>query len=227
MYLLFDIDGTLIRANHAGRRAVEAALRELYGTVPSTSIPFSGRTDQFIFRALLEAIGTPADDQNFEQLAEAYLRHLPNALAACRGTVLPGVTRLLETLVADGRFTLGLLTGNLPASARAKLAHFGLEHFFDFGVFGDHSHDRCELAAEAVALLQRRFGESPAHRIWVIGDTPFDIACGRHIGARTLGCGTGGESLQSLRDAGAEHVFATLDDTEQLLEIFQSVPDAI
>lgn len=34
--------------------------------------------------------------------------------------------------------------------------------------------------------------------ILVVGDTPFDIACGRAIGARVLAVATGGASLAEL-----------------------------
>jgi phosphoglycolate phosphatase len=219
MYLLFDIDGTLIGSGHAGRRAVERALAESFGIHQPPSLRFSGRTDQFIFRAMLAAAEVPPTEENFLRLCEAYLRHLPASLAQAEGAVLPGVRELLQRLVDDGRFELGLLTGNLPASARTKLSHFELDHFFEFGIFGDHSDDRCELAAAAVTLLTDRFGPHPAERVWVIGDTAFDIACGLHIGARTLGCGTGGDSIEALRAAGAHHVLATLEETEQVMSL--------
>ena len=52
--LLFDIDGTLVRINGTGRRAIERSLSSLTERPISTEeISFSGRTDPDIFEAIL------------------------------------------------------------------------------------------------------------------------------------------------------------------------------
>ena len=219
MILLFDIDGTLILSDNAGRRAVERALLECFGIATAPRVPYAGRTDQFIFRRLLTAAGLAPSDENFLTLREAYVNHLPASLAEGRGQVLPGVESLLRRLATDQRCQLGLLTGNLPESALLKLQHFGLDHFFSFGVYGDHSEDRRDLAFEASQIIAARFGLHSADSIWIIGDTQWDVLCGRHISARTLACCTGSENAEQLTAAGACHVVETLSDTEAIVRI--------
>ena len=60
--LLFDIDGTLLHARGASRRAVVRTFEELFGTPGTASqVNMAGMTDPLIARASLESAGyTPA-----------------------------------------------------------------------------------------------------------------------------------------------------------------------
>src|SRR5262249_37012536 len=59
--LLFDVDGTLLSAAGAGRRALERAFEAHCGTAASLrDVRFNGMTDPGIVRAGLEQLGRPA-----------------------------------------------------------------------------------------------------------------------------------------------------------------------
>ena len=216
-HLLFDIDGTLMVTGNAGVRALHLALASAFGVSELPEVPFGGRTDQFILREMLSGCRIEPSDANFERFRAEYAIHLPGTLADGGGRLLPGVRELLEILVGDRRFTLGLLSGNLPEAAQAKLTFFGIDHYFDHGVFGDHSHDRCELAAEAVAILRQKFGDHHQHHVWIIGDTELDIACGRHIGAKIIACSTGAHTKEQLENSQPDHLFDSLLDRDAVI----------
>jgi phosphoglycolate phosphatase-like HAD superfamily hydrolase len=95
---------------------------------------------------------------------------------------------------------LGLLTGNIREGARRKLSAFGLWDRFALGGFADDNEDRNLIAVTAAVkggeYLERKLA---GPEIVVIGDTPKDVACGKHIGARTLAVATGGATLEALR----------------------------
>ena len=55
--VLFDIDGTLLHSHGAGRRAMEAALLEAFGTTGSPSYRYDGKTDRQIVRDLMRGAG--------------------------------------------------------------------------------------------------------------------------------------------------------------------------
>src|SRR5262249_8462247 len=117
---------------------------------------------------------------------------------------------------------LGLLTGNIRAGAQAKLGHFGLDHYFGFGGFGDHHLDRDDVAREAYDAVHRNHnGSVVRERIWVIGDTPLDIRCARTIGVRVAAVATGWHSLAELEAEGPDLLFADLADPEPLLKELQ------
>jgi phosphoglycolate phosphatase len=226
LHLLFDIDGTLLVTGNAGVRALHRALETAFGIREMPEVPFGGRTDQFILREMLAKCSVEPSDLNFQKLRDEYSLHLPDTLADGDGRLLPGVTELLELLIGDERFTIGLLTGNVPEAAWAKLAFFGIDHYFNHGVFGDHSHDRRELAAEASLILHATFGKHRPHDVWIIGDTELDIACGRHIGARVIACCTGAHSREQLEAAGPDHLLETLENRDIIMQCLCNAQDS-
>jgi phosphoglycolate phosphatase-like HAD superfamily hydrolase len=105
--------------------------------------------------------------------------------------------------------------------AELKLAHHGLWQHFEFGAFADDSEHRNELGPHAVRRALERHGVNfAANAVWVIGDTPHDIACGKFIGARTLGVGTGGSTVDQLRLHEPTAIVESLEDTDAILRLF-------
>jgi phosphoglycolate phosphatase len=213
--LLFDVDGTLLSAGGAGRRALERAFAAHCGEAePLRGIQFNGMTDPGIVRTGIERLGRDADAVLIEAILDDYLTLLPAELAATAGPhVYPGVAALLEVLVATRHLAVGLGTGNLQGGARLKLTHAGLDGYFAFGGFGSDHEERAELLRLGAARGAARLGVAPADcRVVVIGDTPRDVAAARAIGAATLGVATGGFPVVSLRAAGATWAVADLAD---------------
>jgi phosphoglycolate phosphatase len=217
---LFDIDGTLLSTGGAGKAAMEAALISEFrlGAVVD-GVPYSGRTDRAIGRDLLGLHGIEDNAETWRRLATAYLAHLPQYLASHRGQVLPGIASLLELLTSDETVLLGLLTGNIREGARGKLAHYGLWDHFAVGGFGDDHFDRNDVALAAKAAITAHLdGRGTVDEVWVVGDTPLDIRCARHIGARVAAVGTGWHTLEELAAAEPDVLLPDLSDPAPLLQ---------
>lgn len=221
--LLWDIDGTLIASGGAGMRALERALRSAFGLEGSLAdIEFAGRTDTWIMRAVFRKFALPESDENFARFFDTYIATLPSELVNPHARVLPGVREILAAAAAHGHFAQGLLTGNMRRGAQAKLAYHGLWDHFAFGAFGDDSEHRNDLGPHAVRRALERHGVNfAADDVWVIGDTPHDIACGKIIGARTLAVGTGGATVEQLRIHAPTAVMADLADTAAVLALLE------
>ena len=74
-----------------------------------------------------------------------------------------------------------------------------LDRFFDGGVFCVDLEDRASIAGRAVGLARERAGDSVApESMFVIGDTPADVRCGKAIGARTVAVASGSHSAEEL-----------------------------
>ncbi|HZZ56969.1 MAG TPA: haloacid dehalogenase-like hydrolase [Opitutaceae bacterium] len=200
LLLLWDIDGTLLSSGGAGMRALQAAFQKEF--VPNgllDDIEFGGRTDRWIMRRIFEKFGLEASEANFVRLTEAYLHNLPAAMASGPAHVLPGVRDLLMQASERPRVAQGLLTGNIKRGAAVKLGFHGLWETFHFGAFGDDSELRNELGPHALRRARERHGyEFPPGKVWIIGDTPHDIACARVIGANSLAVATGGHTAEVL-----------------------------
>lgn len=211
---LFDIDGTLLNTGGAGQAAMEDAFGLEFGTNRAVEgLVTAGRTDRAIAIDLFKFHGFEFDDASSDRFYQAYLRRLPTHLAERAGLVLPGVESLLETLSQREDVVLGLLTGNFREGAKLKLGHFNLHHHFDFGGFGDRHLDRDDVAREALDAVRERFnGSFDAAKLWVIGDTPADVRCGRAIGAKVLAVATGQFSADHLRGTNPDYLFENFAD---------------
>jgi phosphoglycolate phosphatase len=226
--VLFDIDGTLLWTDGAGRRAIHMALLQEAGTAgPIDTYRFDGKTDPQILRELLTFAGhaDATDDARLQAVCRRYVELLQVELArptqATR--LMPGVGELLAALERpelEGQALVGLLTGNVEPGAALKLRSAGLDPArFRVGAYGSDSPRRSDLPVVAAQRAAALVGGSFAGRdVVIIGDTPDDVACGREIGARAVAVATGAYDAAALRAAGAVYVFETLADTAAVLD---------
>ena len=221
--VLFDIDGTILWSDGAGRRAMEAALSDVFGSTGDPSYRYDGKTDRQIVRELMRGVGH-ADahiDASMDVLFDRYLDGLGRELESSDGNVrlLDGVLPLLDALESRDDVVLGLLTGNLAAGAEAKLRAAGVDPArFVVCAFGSDHETRGELPAIAVRRARETLGIDVAgSRVVIIGDTPSDIDCGRAIGARAIAVATGRYDLDALREHEPYAAFEDLTDVEAVV----------
>ena len=216
--ILFDIDGTLLLGTpQAHTEALVRAAADVYG-VPVTvddvtaSRP-AGRTDREIARLVLRRHRRP-DGEISRGMADwmARVAEVYPGLDAARPpqAVAPGADAALERLAAAGA-ELALLTGNLEAVARAKMARAGLGRHFarGEGAFGSDDERREAL----VPIAERRAGGG--RPVVVVGDTPRDVACARAGGALCIAVTTGAHGAAAL--AGADAVAGGLEEAAAIL----------
>jgi phosphoglycolate phosphatase len=211
MLLLFDIDGTmLLRAVEAHRDAIHSALRRVWHVddPAAARVQAAGRTDPEIARAILLQSGVSADRidarmGDFKRAAgEEYAHRVDDDLSAF---LAPGVLDVLSALHEREDVVLSLVTGNLEAIARLKLARAGIGRFFASGQggFGSDHEDRSELPAIARARAGAPGAPYPREETIVIGDTPLDVACAQADGVRCFAVTTGPFRAGELGDADA------------------------
>jgi len=217
--VLFDIDGTLLLSDGAGRRAMEGALSHVFGSPGDAGYHYDGKTDRQIVRELMRRDGLDDTeiDARLDDVVTHYLTRLRTELATGAKGVrsLPGVAELLDALEARRDVVLGLLTGNVVEGAQAKLRAAGIEFDrFRVNAFGsDHEH-RPRLPEIAQRRAREALGvDLTGHAIVVIGDTPADIDCARSVGARTIAVATGRYTVEELAEHEPSAVFEDLTDT--------------
>jgi phosphoglycolate phosphatase len=219
--LFFDIDGTMLSSGGAGQRAMELALLEEFRIqIPFEGILTAGRTDCGITDELFTRYSLPDSPQQRDRFRDSYLERLPSCLAQHSGSLLPGVRELLDHLHTRPDVHLSLLTGNYVEGAWIKLRHFGIDHFFDSGGYGDdHSH-RDDVARQALQNVQSQLALRTSDQnacvelsTCVIGDTPADIQCARAISAKAVAVATGVYSSHQLKAHQPDHLFDDLRET--------------
>lgn len=233
--ILFDIDGTLLHAP-GGRASFAQAFKEAFGWEQGVEhINFYGATDLDVFRRICRERGVESTAEMerafFDRLAPA----LESRLVERPPTLFPNVENLLRILNVDAtpssrpnerrnatpssrlRWKLGIVTGNIEATAWAKLHHAGIAHYFEFGGFGCTHADRSEIARQAL----KASGVERPDKIFLIGDTPSDISAAKVNGFTAIAVATGGFDFQALEQSGADFVFEDLTDTDRLLSILK------
>lgn len=222
--VLFDIDGTLVLTGGAGMQALNQVLAGAIGVADGLDgVPLAGRTDRAIIADVLARHDRHdlLDDGLLARFCGEYFRHLEQEMAKDLPgkRVLPGVAPLLETLARRPDVELALLTGNLQEGARLKLAHFDLWRYFPWGAFGGDTADRNALFPVAMAMARARGVEPRPEDVFVIGDTPHDVACARSGGARAIAVATGPYPVEALAATGADLVLPDLSDAAPVLEM--------
>lgn len=221
--LFWDIDGTLLTTGRAGIHAWEDAASEEAGyRVDLQHLISTGLTDYAVGTKILEQLHLHLDGVRLSRLVRRYEERLPASLPKRQGRVLDGVRELLEFLHASRPDVRSyLLTGNTRMGARAKLTYYHLYDFFAGGAYAADAADRATIARRALDLASN--GEVPLERVYVIGDTPHDVECGRAIGARTLALATGEYTADALRAHDPWSVLERLPDPQSFLGLI--VPD--
>ena len=227
--LLFAIAGTILRSGaRVPGQSVRVACEQFFGIAADTPIPeevdLAGRTDRHIVTALLAAHGIPRAESE-PRLPEVFAfmdEYVAREITPLTEYLLPGVAALLDELVRRDR-ALGLVTGNLPRIAEAKLAAAGVwEPFARYGEiiggFGDASAARNDLPPLALTVAARVLGRAvaPSAAI-IIGDTPHDIVCARANGLRAIAVTTGRYNAEQLRAHAPDLLLPDLTDHERVL----------
>ncbi|HWE57075.1 MAG TPA: HAD family hydrolase, partial [Acidimicrobiales bacterium] len=184
--ILWDVDGTLLRAGDIGAAVFDDAVEAVLGRRPPERIRMSGKTDPLIVSEYLDMLGIERRPELVERVLADLEAGLARASAAgvlqAEGAACGGVPELLAELDAAEGVVQSLLTGNVYANAVVKVTAYGLDKWLDLeiGAYGSDSMDRNQLVPIALERVERLRGMTvrPSDT-WIIGDTPRDLACAR------------------------------------------------
>jgi len=220
--ILFDIDGTIASGGPA-KEAFCLAMEATFGTAGATeTTSFAGKTDPQIARELLAGRGfVDAEiDAGLPELWNGYLAELQRRIATDPMRILSGVRELVEALEKETDVALGLVTGNIARGAALKLGSVGLDGRFGVGGYGSDHEERRYLPGIALDRALETWGvEFPGERVFVLGDTPRDVECGKQNGTRTVAVATGRFDEQQLQATGADVVFEDFSETSAVLDM--------
>lgn len=213
--VLWDIDGTLLHCGSDGKIALNRTFREKYGIEEAfDQAPIGGAMDAVILQRILAAFDL--DEAELPGIIGHYSRVLEEVLAGDgMKRVLPGVRQILGRIHRHPTARNALLTSNLRVGAETKLRALELDGYFEIGGFGDHPGEKWDAARHCIAEAERLYARvfSPAE-IVLIGDSVYDVACARELGAVSIAVATGWAAAEELRACGPDHFFEDLSDTE-------------
>lgn len=226
--LLWDLDGTLVHGKRYGvfKDYTIPMLEAVFGTAGSLrGMIVSGMTDLQIVEVALRDAGITREHitARRDDLLRSYMEEMRRATGNGNQIIeaMPGAREVLQRIEEHPRYLSALLTGNIEPAAHLKVEITGLAEFFRLpGAYGNDSFDRRDLPALAAQRINEHLGaDLQPEQFIVIGDTPNDIACARHFGARVLAVATGRiHSAEELAACEPDALLPDLLDAQLVIE---------
>jgi phosphoglycolate phosphatase-like HAD superfamily hydrolase len=225
LIVLWDIDHTLIDNAGVSKEIYAAAFAIVTGSCPVEAAVTEGHTDRLIMRDMFlrNGVAEPEWTQVEAALAQAGQERLE--ILRRRGTALPGVRDALKEASVQAGWVSSVLTGNIAANARVKLAAFDLDALLDLpvGAYGADAEERPHLVNVARRRIQRDRGLPSDTPVVLVGDTPRDIEAALTSGAHIIAVASGVDSPSVLAAAGASVVLPDLADTDHVLRLLEDI----
>ncbi|WP_067488519.1 HAD family hydrolase [Actinomadura hibisca] len=220
--VLWNVDHTLVDVGRVARDAYAEAFQRTTGRRLVRLAPTPGRTEsEIIFETLAFNDIVTTDDH-----LPAFMVALTDAFAARRadlrthGRVLAGAREAVAALARVPGLAQSVLTGSLQPNAVLKISELGLADHLDLsnGGYENGVYSKAallELVRSRMGTAQNtRYGESATV---YIADSPRDVQAAHIAGSPIIAVATGSATAAELRAAGADHVLATLADTDEVV----------
>lgn len=214
--VLLDIDGTLVDSNGAHAAAWSEAFAAHGRHHPPEEIrPLIGKGGDKLLRELASLDEESGEGRTIsEERAEIFrTRYLP--------TLRPtrGATAFVDWLMST-QLTVVIATSAKQEEVAALLAICGGQDLVKGATTSDDAERSKPDPDIVVAALQK--SGSPAHRVIMIGDTPYDIEAAHRAGLAAIAFRCGGWDDAALRGA-----IAIYDDPDDLLSRLTQSPFSV
>jgi pyrophosphatase PpaX len=174
--VLFDLDGTLIDSNHLVVTSFQHTFREQLGLEVSA--------DE-LYQYFGEPLTTTMERYSQERALEltGFYRAFNQANHDSLLRQFEGVREALHELRSAG-VQLAVVTSKMVGLARRGLRVSQMEDYFDT-VVGMDETEKHKPEPEPALLALERLGRKPGPDVLMVGDSRFDILCGRNAGVHT------------------------------------------
>lgn len=207
--IAFDWDGTLFDSTQIIVRCIQAAVRDVGGTVPTDK-----EAGYVIGLGLMQALAHAAPDvppEKYPQLGERYRHHY----AAHFGdlSLFDGVLPLLDALKARGHL-LAVATGKSRRGLDEVLRTVELKGVFD----GSRTAD--ETAGKPDPLMLRELMaefDVPAARVLMVGDTTHDLQMAVNAGCASVGVSYGAHEPEAFAVLAPRHIAHSVQELHDWL----------
>lgn len=211
--ILFDCDGVLVDSEPITMAVLRDLLAEAGWDMPLAECmaEFVGVTVRSK-TALIEArTGQPLTDAWMDRFYAERNAALTASLEA-----IPGAHAAVEAAHAATGGRIACASGADRFKVEMQLAQVGLAPWFTGAVFSGHEMPRTKPAPDVYLAAAAHLGAAPA-RCLVVEDTPTGVQAGVAAGATVWAYCPPGGTANALREAGAQQLFARMDDLPGLL----------
>ena len=221
--VIFDIDGTLLHSNRADSICFAKAFNTVFGfELPSLDWSYYPHTmDTAIVDALFKEAGRPhPSPEVLEDFKDYYVGQLEAGRKDSPEDFMevPGARQLVERLVADDDYIVGIGTGGFRKPAFVKLRHVGIDTLDLYMAFADGNYSREDMVNEVLGKVGKDY--SKLERIVYVGDGLWDVRTTRNLNIPFIGLRHKNDH-QILHDEGAKHVITDYLDQEVFIELIE------
>mgnify|MGYP001351672206 CR=1 FL=1 len=205
--VLFDLDGTLVDS-------LPLILKTFQATMHQMDLHFN-------HEEVLSTVGLPLHDicnhlagSRGKELFNRYLEY-QDAIHDDYLGEYQGTTEMLKSLKEKG-YRLGIVTSKRHVMAERGIKLTGLDNFIETLVALEDA-PRAKPEAEPVLKALDNIHATPKDAVYV-GDSPFDIQCGKKAGVKTIGVTWGISSMAKLQKEAPNTI---IDNWQQLLSFLE------
>ena len=207
--IAFDWDGTLFDSTQIIVRCIQAAVRDVGGTVPTDEA-----AGYVIGLGLAQALAYAAPDvpvERYPALGERYRHHYMTH--ADDLSLFDGVLPLLDALKARGHL-LAVATGKSRLGLDESLQSVALKGLFD----GSRTADKTAGKPDPCMLheLMAEFSVAP-ERVLMVGDTTHDLQMALNAGCPSVGVSYGAHEPDAFVALAPRHVAHSVQDLHDWL----------
>ena len=225
IFVIFDIDGTLVHSNKIDSQCFADTYQTVFGRAfPSINwLDYPHVTDDTIFGTVFKKhfsrLATDAEKQNFQEnfvaniLAERDRR--PEAFHE-----VPGARAMIASLSQDQRYRVGIATGGWQAPARVKLDFVGINFAEMPAGYADGNPTRPDIIRMAINQAKAKYGEP--EKIVYVGDAIWDLTTCREMQLPLIGIRVKGD-LDFFTERGVKFVFSGYQNLTAFKEAIESV----
>lgn len=210
--ILFDLDGTIIDSQEGVTKCVQYALAH-FGIQEEDL----GKLRIFIgppLRGQFRKVYGFTPEQAEEAVRVYRERYVRKGMYEC--SLYPYVREILTHLRQKG-YLLALASSKNESACIGILKHFGIDACFDL-IGGATDDGRISEKADVLKMVTERMGYPDVKDYILIGDTRFDVLGANAVGMDCIGVTYGFGTREELKEAGAQAIFASLQEVETYFE---------
>jgi len=225
IFVIFDIDGTLVHSNKVDSQCFADSYKTVFGqSFPSIDWrDYPHVTDDTIFGTVFRnhfaRIATASEKRKFQEhfvaniLAER--ERQPEAFYE-----VPGARAMVDALCEDDRYRVGIATGGWQAPAQVKLGFVGIKFEEMPAGYADGNPTRPHIIRKAINQAKTKYGKPT--KIVYVGDAIWDLTTCREMKLPLIGIRVNGD-LDFFTERGVEFVFSGYQNLEAFQKAIESV----
>ena len=218
--IIFDVDGTLVHSNKVDSRCFASTYETVYGkpfpTIDWRQYPHV--TDTTIFNEVIgQHFQRSADRSEMNAFCDAFVENIqarrhshPHEFG-----MVPGAREMVNHLLQEEDYVVGIATGGWEKPARIKLAHVGIPDQELYFSGADGKWTREDIIREVLDQAGQQHGSF--RKVVYVGDAIWDVTTTRQMSLDFVGIRHRNDR-EVLEKAGARHVVQNYLNREAFIQ---------